>query len=314
LSAAAFIARTNGMELLGTESGPDWSMYGGDFDAGVTEDSRTNQDAKAVIASADELRRVAEHKTDPDRRFHYRYQAAALAWEAAKLLPNNSDETARLLCTAGSWIKITDPKAADLFYKTLVWRCRKTALGAKADDLRWFPEIDEDGNLKAARLESLDLPSAAELSGTDGLANYPIPGRHFIIQDGDHTRDIVAAVQRLGVPMTMKELFAANPELKPGDYTTGREILIPLPGAAAMQANPVGDIPAAAEPPEDSASAADGDSSEPVNTVVYLVKSGDTLASIAKQFSVSIKLMEASNADFLPLKVGQRLLIPTPSN
>jgi hypothetical protein len=252
LSAAAFIARTNGMELLGTESGPDWHMYGGNFEAGVTADSRTNQDAKAVFASPDELRRDAEHKTDPDRRFHYRYQAAALAWEAAKLMPNNSDETARLLCIAGSWIKIADSQAADLFYKTLVNRCRKTAMGAKADEIRWFPELDDDGNLKQARLETLDLPGAAEIASANDLANYPIPGKHFIIQDGDHTRDIVAAVRRLGVPMTMKELFAANPDLKPEDYATGREIFIPLPGTVPSEVpSPTAnqEIPTADEPP-----------------------------------------------------------------
>jgi hypothetical protein len=162
LADAAFVARTNGMELFGTESGPDWHMYDGNFEAGVTEDSRTNGEPEVLAPSADELKRAAENKTDPDRRFHYRYQATALAWEAAKLLPDNSDDTARLLCTAGSWIKYTDPKAADLFYKTLVRRCRKTAIGARADKIRWFPELDEEGNLKQARLDLPDLPSGTE--------------------------------------------------------------------------------------------------------------------------------------------------------
>lgn len=229
LSAAAFMARTNGMELLGTESGPDWQMYGGNFEGNVSENTRTNADAKAVTASADELHRAAEQKTDPDLRFHYRYQAAALAWEAAKLMPNNSDETASLLCSAGSWIKVSDPKAADLFYKTLVRRCRKTAIGAKADEIRWFPELDDEGNLKRARLELMDVPSATDLNNETELADYPTPGKHFIIQEGDHTRDILAAVRRLGVAITAKELFRANPMLTPGDYVTGREILIPLP-------------------------------------------------------------------------------------
>ncbi len=235
LAAAAFIARTNGMELFATESGPDWHMYGGDFEAGVTEESRTNGEPELIAPSADELKRASEQKTDPDRRFHYRYQAAALAWEAAKLMPNNLDETARLLCSAGSWIKNTDPKAADLFYKTLVRRCRQTALGAKADAIHWFPEIDDDGNLKPARLETLDLPSPEEISNGEGIAEYPTPGKHFIIQDGDHTRDIVAAVRRLGVPLTLKELHAANPELGPQGYEAGREILIPLPNATSAE-------------------------------------------------------------------------------
>ena len=88
------------------------------------------------------------HVPDPDERFHYRYTAASLAWEAARLMPNNSDDTARVLCIAGSWLKHRDPQAADLFYKALVRRCRKTALGAEADRLRWFPILDGNGNMK----------------------------------------------------------------------------------------------------------------------------------------------------------------------
>ena len=67
--------------------------------------------------------------------------------EAANLLPDNHDETARILCIAGCWLKNRDPIAADVYYKALVRRCRKTALGAEADRLRWFPRIDEEGKL-----------------------------------------------------------------------------------------------------------------------------------------------------------------------
>ena len=35
-------------------------------------------------------------------------------------MPNNSDETARVLCTAGAWLKMRDPETADIFYKALV--------------------------------------------------------------------------------------------------------------------------------------------------------------------------------------------------
>jgi hypothetical protein len=71
---------------------------------------------------------------------------AALAWEAAQRLPNNSDETARLLCRSGRWLS-GNPPVADIFYKALVGRCRKTAIGAEADRLHWFPQLDEQGNL-----------------------------------------------------------------------------------------------------------------------------------------------------------------------
>ena len=35
--------------------------------------------------------------------------AAELAWEAAELMPDNSDDTARVLCTGGTWLKNTRP-------------------------------------------------------------------------------------------------------------------------------------------------------------------------------------------------------------
>src|SRR6266581_377670 len=131
LFAAAIIARTNGMELLGTEVEPDWQIYGGGFAWGVTWECRATNASSAVVnvASSDEIRRAINHNADPEARFHYRYQAAFLAWEAAKLMPDNSDETARVLCTAGSWLKRRDPQTADIFYKALVRRCRKTAIG-----------------------------------------------------------------------------------------------------------------------------------------------------------------------------------------
>src|SRR5204862_2947250 len=104
-------------------------------------------ESKIVRARPEEIRRAALHVANPERRYHYRYQSALLAWEAAKLMPNESDQTAFVLCTAGSWLKDRDPRVADILYKALVRRNRKTALGAQADVRRWFPEIDRAGNI-----------------------------------------------------------------------------------------------------------------------------------------------------------------------
>jgi hypothetical protein len=71
--------------------------------------------------------------------------AAAMGWQAALLMPDNSDATARVLCEAGTWIKYLDPQRADVFYKALVRRCRKTAIGDQADKMRWFPVLDANG-------------------------------------------------------------------------------------------------------------------------------------------------------------------------
>ena len=148
LFQAARIMRANGMELVGTEVAPDWHYHLGEYEQGVTgEDRGTNPLAVVVRPLKDELRRAADHGADPNLRFHYRYQAASLAWEAAKLLPDNDDLTAFVLWQGGSFVKSRDPKYADLFYKALVRRNRKTVLGAEADRQRWFPIIDDNGNI-----------------------------------------------------------------------------------------------------------------------------------------------------------------------
>jgi hypothetical protein len=104
-----------------------------------------------LAPSADELSRARRHHADPEERFHYRYQAAFIALQAASLLPDNSEQKAQILHTAGTWLKARDPQTADIFYKHLVRRCRKTALGSAADLQRWFPALDGDGNIVERR-------------------------------------------------------------------------------------------------------------------------------------------------------------------
>jgi tetratricopeptide (TPR) repeat protein len=120
---AAQIMRTHGLELTGTELDPDWHVHGGLYNWGFDS---SNQFAHAT------------EEVKPFRRYHYRYRAADLAWEAANRMPDNTDDTARVLYEAGCWLKTLDPKAADRFYKALVRRCGRTALGRKADQQRWF--------------------------------------------------------------------------------------------------------------------------------------------------------------------------------
>ena len=95
--------------------------------------------------SFDERLRVVQTAVYPIRNWYYRFAAAEMAWEAACLMPDNSAETARVLWEAGTWIKYVDPKAADRFYKALVRRCPKTALGQEAGRKRWFPASAETG-------------------------------------------------------------------------------------------------------------------------------------------------------------------------
>jgi tetratricopeptide (TPR) repeat protein len=139
---AACITRYQGMELLGTEVGPDWFVYGGSYVPRGSRSARTSARTDDVFASSeDEKQRLADSVT-PEKRWHYRYIAADYAWQAAELMPDGSDETAKVLCIAGTWLKGKDPEAADRFYKAMVIRCRNTELGKEADRLRWFPKID----------------------------------------------------------------------------------------------------------------------------------------------------------------------------
>ena len=141
LATAARTMREYGMELAGTENEPDWGMFDGDLTGHPIQKTRMSQEEAKPYVTGNERKRITQYPpAKPDERFHYRYTAADLAWEAAALMPNNSDETARLLWEAGGWLKVRDPNAANRFYLALVKRCRKTELGQQADALRWFPE------------------------------------------------------------------------------------------------------------------------------------------------------------------------------
>jgi tetratricopeptide (TPR) repeat protein len=136
---AACLTRKSGLDLLATEGEPDWAEYGGSFYLGSLADLRKEQ--TVFKPSEDELARAERHKVQPNKRYHYRYRAADLAWDAAQLLPSG-DEKAGVLATAGNWLQYDDPKAADRFYKALVRCCGGTELGRAADEKRWFPEAD----------------------------------------------------------------------------------------------------------------------------------------------------------------------------
>lgn len=143
---AAKLTRSHGLELLGTEVEPDWAVHDGQFEAGVYVEDRWRQQTNAVLRTdREELQRAAANEVAPDERWHYRYLAADLAWEALQLMPDQSEATAKVMYEAGGWLKYQDPKAANRFYRALVIRCNKTELGAIAEKMRWFPPLDRNG-------------------------------------------------------------------------------------------------------------------------------------------------------------------------
>ncbi len=131
LFSAAKIARENGMELLGAELDPDDVQHNGAFPGEVIT-SKFPENDPLFKPDEDMLQRLIDSKIQPAKRFHYRYIACEHAWSAAKLMPDESEETATMLCTAGGWVKNQDPKSADRFYKALVTRCGTTARGKEA--------------------------------------------------------------------------------------------------------------------------------------------------------------------------------------
>jgi hypothetical protein len=136
--AAARIAHADGLELLGTELGPDYAIHDGQFEIGGDLD-RIKQ--KGMLApTPDEVARFKANAPDDARRFHYRYIAANHAWDAAELMPDDDEATAKVLNEAGCWLKDRDPKFADKFYKALVRRCPDTELGKAAAAAHWFPK------------------------------------------------------------------------------------------------------------------------------------------------------------------------------
>lgn len=143
---AAQTAREHGLELLGTELEPDWFIWGADY---ATEPAEALRRGTAVPPGSKfppaetELERLENHAV-PRKRFSYRYRAAELAGWAAALLPNDSEQAAEMLDTAGRWLMQRDPEAAEPFYQLLVLRCPHTELGRRAAIRRWFPEQSDD--------------------------------------------------------------------------------------------------------------------------------------------------------------------------
>jgi len=157
---AAWLARYDGMELMGTEVAPDAFAESGDFEMPdlakqrrsgfyeqVSYDKQGNQKKKNaplfLKATQKEIQRLTANKITPDIRFHYRLIAGALAIKAAALLPDHSEELADVVNQAGIWVKDRDEKTGDRYYQIIDRRCPNTEIG-KADHARhWF--VDQSG-------------------------------------------------------------------------------------------------------------------------------------------------------------------------
>ncbi|HEY4594665.1 MAG TPA: hypothetical protein VIJ61_19760, partial [Thermoanaerobaculia bacterium] len=143
LFRAACLTRHQGMDLVGTELEPDWHFSEGNYEANPFASTRADAKTHRHLGpSKDESARVAGSRVEPAKRFHYRYLGADLARSAASLLAGGGDEKARILATAGTWLKARDPQAAQPFYQAILSCCGDTEIGRKARRLKAVPATD----------------------------------------------------------------------------------------------------------------------------------------------------------------------------
>jgi hypothetical protein len=164
---AAWLARYDGMELMGTEVSPDGFDFGGDFPdtdfakellAGqhseITDAGNPATAKNVAAASKAEIQRLKKNTIDPDRRYHYRFVAAAVAMRAAPLLPDETEELADVVNTAGNWIKNSDERIGNHYFQVIDRRCSKTTIGGKASAAHWF--VDSNGPWSTAEAAAYD--------------------------------------------------------------------------------------------------------------------------------------------------------------
>ncbi|WP_431495809.1 hypothetical protein [Pseudomonas brassicacearum] len=91
---ASWMARKWGMELLGYEMAPDYASLGGNYSLEPVELK------VGPLVAEGEVQRQQASAAQPDRRYHYRFVATALASQAADHLPHTSQAFAAVLCNA----------------------------------------------------------------------------------------------------------------------------------------------------------------------------------------------------------------------
>ncbi len=102
---AAVLLRTRGMEMMGTETSPDFGGVRGGWENwgfGPGPGGPLGQREETFVQ--DELIRYDASRPAPDLRYHYRYLAVDQALRAADELPSRSQASAAILCQAAGWM------------------------------------------------------------------------------------------------------------------------------------------------------------------------------------------------------------------
>lgn len=142
LFAASKLMREHGMELAGTEAGPDWAIYEGDYsrpqlclpqpahgyvkyapddDDGWDEGEECVAPTRADTAfiSPLEIARVRASAPEIDQRYSYRYVASSLAEKGAELVPPRSQAYTALLCWAAHYAHRDQSRVEELYAKAI---------------------------------------------------------------------------------------------------------------------------------------------------------------------------------------------------
>jgi hypothetical protein len=143
LWAAAELMRWYGWVLTGTEVEPDWYTLGCQYELGGFLKKRSDETKPAWLRATDiETRRATTSAVRHELRFHYRYEAAMLAWDAADLYPAQSDEAAAMLDVAANWLWKSDPQLSREFKRAA--RARLTDPATTDSSEEDIPQTGED--------------------------------------------------------------------------------------------------------------------------------------------------------------------------
>ncbi|WP_288068715.1 hypothetical protein [Herbaspirillum sp.] len=128
---AAVIARRQGMEIMGYEQGPDFTVFSGSLPGGVgrgmgmyasqdrprpdNPQARAQADLPGPLVTDEERQRYASSEAKPYKRFHYRYIAADYAMKSADALPARSQAFAAVLCQGVNFVYDDQPSAQQLY-------------------------------------------------------------------------------------------------------------------------------------------------------------------------------------------------------
>ncbi|MEO1235568.1 MAG: LysM peptidoglycan-binding domain-containing protein [Planctomycetota bacterium] len=166
-------------------------------------------------------------------------------------------------------------------------------------------------------------PVSSNVPGADRRPIAPPPGppllRLYTVESGDNLSSIALATY--GDDTKWVDIAQANPLVDPNRLRVGQELKLPdLTPASGNTSGSQGPNPAADAAASGNAEENSGGSELPRRGTTYIVKSGDTLSSIAQQFynaAAKWQLIYQANRRTIGdnpgnINVGDELLIPPP--